>query len=221
MTWRLERRAGTAAELHDRPLDPGPSGRLVEVLEVTRHALVLGSTQPEADADPAAMEVTGTELARRRSGGGAVLLLPGRSTWIDVTISRDDRLWSDDVAIAFHWLGGVWASAARSLGVEAAVHVDRPLETRWSRRVCFAGIGAGEVVVGHRKMVGISQRRTRDGARFQCVVHRTWDPVPVLGLLALSDVDRAHGLVELSELATGLDVPGDQVVSAFVAALPP
>lgn len=220
MTWRVERRAGTATELHDRPLDPGPGGRSVEVLEVTRHALVLGSTQPETDADPAAIEVTGTELARRRSGGGAVLLLPGRSTWIDVTISRDDPLWSDDVAIAFHWLGGAWALAARSFGVEAAAHVDRPLETRWSRRVCFAGIGAGEVVVGHRKLVGISQRRTRDGARFQCVVHRTWDPAPVLGLLALSDVDRAHGLVELSEIATGLDVPGDQVVSALVAALP-
>jgi hypothetical protein len=219
LAWRVERRVGSATELHERALDPG-TGRRLEVLEVERPALVLGSTQPESTADPVAVRVTGTEVVRRRSGGGAVLLLPGRSTWIDVTIGRDDPLWSDDVAVAFHWLGRAWADAARRYGVDAEVFTGRPVENPWSRRVCFAGLGAGEVTVGHRKLVGISQRRTREGARFQCIVHRAWDPVPLLGLLAVDDLDRAYGLAQLADVATGLDLPTELVVNALVASLP-
>lgn len=218
--WAVEWRAGTASELHAREVDPGAGGRRVEVLEPTAPALVLGSTQPESAADPVAVAATGVDLVRRRSGGGAVLLLPGRSAWIDVTISRDDELWSDDVARAFHWLGHAWVRATRLLGVPAEVHTGPPRENAWSRRVCFAGVGAGEVLVEGRKLVGISQRRTRAGARFQCVVHRTWDPVPLLGLLALDDLDRADGLGALSGSATGIDLPPDAVVGALVSALP-
>ena len=43
--------------------------------------------------------------------------------------------------------------------------------TGWCPLVCFAGVGPGEVLAGGRKLVGISQRRTRAGARFQCAVH--------------------------------------------------
>jgi lipoate-protein ligase A len=218
--WHVEHRVGSAADLHGRDLDPGPTGRLVEVLEVRRPALVLGSTQQESAADPAAIVATGTEVVRRRSGGGAVLLLPGRATWVDVTIARTDPLWQEDVAVAFHWLGWAWANAARHFGVDAQVHTGRPAENPWSRRVCFAGLGAGEVIVGHRKLVGISQRRTREGARFQCIVHRSWDPVPLLGLLALEDLERAYAITSLLDVATGLDVETHQVLNALLLSLP-
>ena len=33
-------------------------------------------------------------------------------------------------------------------------------------------------------MVGISQRRTRGWARFQCAVYRRWDPAALVALLA-------------------------------------
>lgn len=219
MTWSVEHRVGSAADLHGRELDPG-TGRRLEVLEVERPALVLGSTQPESAADPVAIAATGTEVVRRRSGGGAVLLLPGRSTWVDVTIARDDTLWQDDVAVAFHWLGHAWAQAVRGLGIDARVHTGPPSTDPWARRVCFAGLGAGEVVVGPRKLVGISQRRTREGARFQCIVHRTWDPVPLLGLLALDDLERAYGLAQLADVATGLDLDTPTMVNALIASLP-
>jgi lipoate-protein ligase A len=220
VSWHVEHRVGSATDLHARELDPGPTGRRVEVLEVERTALVLGSTQQESAADPAAVLATGAEVVRRRSGGGAVLLMPGRSTWVDVTIARADPLWQEDVAVAFHWLGWAWANAARHFGVDAHVHTDRPNENPWSRRVCFAGLGAGEVVVGHRKLVGISQRRTREGARFQCIVHRTWDPVPLLGLLALEDLERARAITQLVDVATGLDAETHHVVNALLLSLP-
>ena len=113
-----------------------------------------------------------------------------------------------------------WAAAARRLGLDADVHTGRPVENPWSRRICFAGLGAGEVIVGPRKLVGISQRRTREGARFQCVVHRAWDPVPLLGLLALDDLERAYGLAQLADVATGLDADTAVIVEALVASLP-
>jgi hypothetical protein len=216
--WRVERRGGRAAELHGRDIDGG--GRLVELLEVTRPALVLGSRQADTEVDDVAVKATGIDVVRRRSGGGAVLLLPGRSAWIDVTIGRDDQLWTDDVAVAFHWLGAAWADALRALGMDVSAHLGRAVETMWSRRVCFAGLGVGEIVIDGRKLVGISQRRTRDAARFQCIVHRAWDPVPILGLLALTDDERANAVLELSHVAAGLDAPSEHVLNALVASLP-
>jgi hypothetical protein len=41
--------------------------------------------------------------------------------------------------------------------------------------VCFASVGPGEVVRGGSKVVGVSQRRTKDAARFQCTVFRSID----------------------------------------------
>lgn len=190
------------------------------VLEVERPALVLGSTQRETDVDLRALDAFDVELVRRRSGGGAVLLVPGQTLWIDVELPRHDELWDDDVGRASHWLGRSWMVALADLGVRAAVHSGGVLETAWSRRVCFGGLGPGEVTVDGRKVVGISQRRTREGARFQCVVHRRWDPVPVLGLLALHHRERAAALCELAETGAGLDVEDDRVLDALLRQLP-
>jgi lipoate---protein ligase len=217
--WRVTHLSGGAGDLHGRDLELG--GRTVTVLEVDRPAVVLGSTQPESDVDADACAAMDVDVVRRRSGGGAVLLLPGRSVWVDVTITRDDPLWDDDVGRASHWLGAAWAGAAVALGCDGAtVHTGRIAETAWSRRVCFAGLGPGEVVVGGRKLVGISQRRTREGARFQCVLHRVWDPVGLLGLLALDEGERVRGLVELADVGTGLDLPAAAVVAALEVRLP-
>jgi lipoate-protein ligase A len=216
--WHVERRVGGAGELHERAVDAG--GRLVELLEVSRPALVLGSRQADGEADEVAAKAAGIEVVRRRSGGSAVLLRPGRCTWIDVTITRDDPLWTDDVAVAFHWLGAAWADALRGLGLDASVHLGRLVETAWSRRVCFAALGAGEVVVDGRKLVGMSQRRTRDAARFQCLVNRVWEPAAILDLLALSDEERAQAIAALRDVGTGLDAPSEQVLSSLVASMP-
>lgn len=214
MPWTTLHLAGGADELHGRDLELG--GRTIAVLEVTRPALVLGSTQPADHVDAEACEAVGVDVVRRRSGGGAVLLLPGRSTWIDVTITRDDPLWDDDVGRAAHWLGAAWGDAVVELGCgRASVHTGPIVETPWSRRVCFAGVGPGEVLSGGRKLVGVSQRRTRDGARFQCAVHREWDPVGLLGLLRLDEGERVRALVDLADVATGLDVPAATVAAAL------
>lgn len=219
MTWRIAEHRGSAGELHDRPM---ADRRTVDVLVVERPSLVLGSTQRAEDVDTEVSEALLVEVARRRSGGGAVLLLPGDGVWLDVTIPAGDPLWDDDVARAFHWVGRAWAEALTGLGAlpELSVHTGAPVVGEWSRRVCFAGIGAGEVVAGHRKVVGISQRRTREAARFQCAVVGEWDPVPLLGLLRLTAGERVQGLRALREVALGVPVDPDALVDAFLAALP-
>ncbi|MCU1359572.1 MAG: hypothetical protein JWN99_861 [Ilumatobacteraceae bacterium] len=146
--------------------------RLAWWLQVDRPALVLGSAQPDSVVDHAACSAAGVEVVRRRSGGGAVLLLPGQCVWLDVVIPRSDPLWHDDIGRSMWWFGRVWADALASLGVaEVVVHHGPVQHTSWSRLVCFDGLGAGEVTVAGRKAVGISQRRTRDWMRLQSSVH--------------------------------------------------
>lgn len=210
--WPVLRLAGSAGELHARPL---ADGRLVEVLEVTAPALALGSAQPFSDA----REDAGVDVVRRRTGGGAVLLVPGECTWVDVTIPADDQLHDHDVARAFHWLGGAWAGALRSLGLDdVSVHTEAPVTNEWSSRICFAGVGAGEVLIGGRKVVGLSQRRTRSATRFQSVVFRRWDPDVLLALLTLEDVDEASSFLR-HRVAT-VDAGPDALISALLPALP-
>lgn len=217
--WEVTWERGSAAAFHARPV-PSEPVRSVQVLEVDRPALVLGSTQPDADADRPALLARGVELVRRRSGGGAVLLEQGASLWVDVVVPRTDPVWSDDVGVAFHWLGRAWADALGELDVVADVHRGPLLTTRWSRLVCFAGLGPGEVTVGGAKAVGIAQRRTRGGARFQCAVLHRWDAEAMVSLLALRPAGREVASAELAAVAVGIDRPAATVVEALLRHLP-
>ena len=131
---------------------------------------MIGSAQPASDFDARRLEVAGIELVRRRSGGGAVLVAPGAQVWLDVFVPNGDVLAEPDVARSFHWLGEVFAAALASVlgpsaeGGEIAVNRGARQSTTWSRTLCYAGLGAGEVTVARRKVVGMSQRRERAGA---------------------------------------------------------
>jgi lipoate---protein ligase len=88
--------------------------------------------------------------------------------------------------------------------------------SRWSRRICFAGLGPGEVTIGERKLVGMAQRRTRQGALFQCALPIAWDPAGLLDVLDLSDQERKRATSELAEMAMGT---GAALAAAVGAAL--
>ena len=216
------------AQLHARSASLlAPDGidvldRQVRLLHATDVGLVLGSGQPEADVDLARAGAAGFDVVRRRSGGGAVLVGPGRVVWIDVIVPRGDPLWEDDVGRAFWWLGDLWVSALAQAGLGCAeVWRDGLRRSPWSRLVCFAGLGPGEVTIGERKVVGMAQRRTRRGALFQCALPVSWDPAPLLDVLALDDRQRQLAVVELAEVALAV---GSEVAAAagaaFAAGLP-
>ena len=217
MSWSVDVRREPPGAFHARPL-PEPLTRAAWVCDPTEPALVLGSTQRDEVVDADACAAAGIAVVRRRSGGGAVLVEPGQVLWVDVLLPQGDPLWLDDVARAFLWLGQVWADALGDLGVEAQVHQGGLCTTQWSRLVCFGGLGTGEVVdADGRKLVGISQRRSRAGARFQCMAHAAWDPDRLVSLLALDD--RPTVVSALSDVARGVPAPLRTLQDRFLAQL--
>lgn len=222
VSWQVTERRASAAELHG--LVPTGTTRVAEWYEVTRPALVLGSAQRDEVVDVAACAAAGVDVVRRRSGGGVVLLVPGESLWLDVVVPRGDPLWDDDVARAMWWLGEVWREALEAVGVVGAeVHRGGLIHTPWSRLVCFDGIGSGEVVVGDRKAVGISQRRTREWLRLQSSVHLAWRAELLVSLLAPGADPDSPPLPTAGDLRTPvtLDAPAATVRAAVELALQP
>lgn len=220
-TWEVVRARGPAAAFHARPLE-APLARAVHLWEVERPALVLGSAQREDVVDLEACAAAGVEVVRRRSGGGAVLLDPGQVAWVDVELPRDDPLWVDDVGRAAWWLGERWGAALADLGVpDPHVHRGGLAATPWSPLVCFAGLGPGEVTAGRGgpKALGISQRRTRAGARFQCAVPLTWDVARLARLLRLDGAARAALVDDLATAVAAVAASPPDVADAFLTSL--
>ena len=139
------------------------------------------------------------------------MLLPGEFVWLDLVIPADDSLWLDDVGRAMLWVGELWQRALAGLGAAGEVHRGGLLATEWSRQVCFAGVGTGEVVAGGSKLVGISQRRTREYARFQSMCHLRWRPELVAALVAAPRPTA-------SDLATVASASRSSVVDVVVGA---
>jgi lipoate---protein ligase len=123
--WEVNTWKGEAGVHHGRPL-PEPFRRAVWVHEVVRPALVLGSAQSPDVVDGALAGRLGIEVVRRRSGGGAVLLVPGDVAWLDVLLPASDPLWEADVSRSGLWLGELWRSALDHVGVSGTeVHRGR------------------------------------------------------------------------------------------------
>ncbi len=102
-------------------------------------------------------------------------------------------------------------------GIAAEVHRGRPEWRSLGAVACFAGIGSGEVVASGSKAVGVSQRRTRGGARFRCIIHARWEPSALLGLVAQER--RTPELADrLQRVAAFPNV--DAIVERFVSLLP-
>ncbi len=178
--WRVEHVSGSAHDVFRGVSSSAPlvseriESPLVRFVSIDHPVLVLGSGQTES--------IVGNtpNVVKRRSGGGAVWLDPVEQLWADVLLPATHPLWDADLSRSFDWLGNVWVQTLRALGVDASltVHSGPMVTTDWSKLLCFAGRGPGEVFVNDRKLVGLSQRRGRAGALFQCglLLKWTFDP---------------------------------------------
>jgi len=225
----------TPAEVVGRPFPEASTPPTAWVVLPTGAALVVGSTQPPPRPGEQA-------VVRRRSGGGAVLVAPTSPLWVEVFVPTGDGLSSRQVDRAAWWLGEAWAEALAAVGVVGArVHRGGLEGGPWSRAVCFAGLGPGEVTLparpgparaarpsgrpagppggagraGGPKVVGLAQRRTRAGALFQCAALLTWDPGPLVRALDLPP----EAEEDLAGVAAGIGGTGDGLLAAFLAAL--
>ncbi len=192
---------GSASELHERPL---VSDRAVlELIEVDGPAIVLGSAQRSVLVHDRAE----AEVVHRRGGGGAVWVGPTDGVWFDITIPRDDKRWVADVGVAFGWLGDALELWLRPWLIEvqavATVHRGGLRAGPYSDLICFAGAGPGELFVDDRKLVGISQRRTREAARFMCWMPTVWSATQLVEAL-LDRTQIAEAMLAVGEAGVGL-----------------
>lgn len=89
----------------------------------------------------------------RASGGGAVLVGP----WLlrsMVVLPRAHAVAQHGPVGAARWYGDLHQRWLRAQGIVAAAVYEGPTVEHWA---CFAGRVRGEVVLGHRKIVGIAQ----------------------------------------------------------------
>lgn len=195
--------------------DPG-ARRLACICRPTASAIVLGSTQSPAEIDDQRRLVRGFELVKRRSGGGAVVVAPAAQVWVDLFVPRDDPLYEDDVARAAYFVADLWSSALVSNAVlEGSVDPIREFApTRFSRSVCFSGLGPGEVTVGGSKVVGVAQRRDRSGAWFFTMALLQNAQGALSELLVLDEEDRLALKSELESKIGALAVSADVLEGA-------
>ena len=213
----MERLHGPVSDLLRVEEPPADTSRLARIHEVAGPGLVLGSTQRAETADRHRAAIAGAEVLRRRSGGGAVLLSPGRQVWADFFIAATDPLWGDDVSRAVHWVGLLWSSVvAPFVAAPCSIHSGRLVADQWGRLVCFAGAGPGEVFMGGLKIVGVSQRRRRDRVRIQTTARLR------LGSADAGATDTDHSLdeLELLDLTPAERAAGRAVLASRCGAVP-
>ncbi|MAT05736.1 MAG: hypothetical protein CL424_11925 [Acidimicrobiaceae bacterium] len=218
----IDARRDNVATLHgDDPFADGPVVEpVVRICTPTAPAIVLGSRQTPELLDLVRVAARGLDVVRRRSGGGAVLLRPGDVVWIDLVLPHG--LAPDDVRGSMIWAGTCWQAALVELGAVAddvRVH-DGGMEcTPWSDLVCFAGLGPGEITTAGRKLVGLSQRRTRHGLRIQGQVHyrSLLDEMPPLFAAAVPSVP-IGSTATLAEVGLG-DRTSHDLAAALAAAV--
>lgn len=176
-SWRFKQLRDSAEAIHSREL---PAERAIWHASISESAVVLGSKQDASIVNQSSCQKEGIAIVHRRSGGGVVFLQADAHLWIDFVVPRDDELWRDDVGESMWWLGDLWADALAKCDIadrdQLRVHRGGFERSSLSDLVCFGGLGPGEVTLHGQKVVGISQRRTREMARFQCVVHQRWSP---------------------------------------------
>lgn len=218
----VERLVDGAGELHLRSPEV-VDGPAVWWCEVDRPAVVLGSRQDPALLDAQRCAARGIEIVRRRSGGGLVLLVPDEFVWVDLLVPPGaviDGVDPDDPRSLMVAAGRWWRTALVHLGDDPglAVHDGGMVVTPWSDLICFAGLGPGEVVDEGAKLVGLSQRRGRWGARIQGALHRRVDLERTASLLAGVRPDAPLPVVASRP---GLDVAAvvASLAASFAAAL--
>lgn len=213
----------TAQQLHARPF-PDSGDPELWICRPEAPALVIGSSQRPEQFDRQALASAGIELATRRSGGGAVWIDPEASVWIDLLAPKASPWYHDDLVETFRIAGRRWLAALSACRINADI-VDKtdvgPSRSQAASLVCWAGLGWGEITVNGAKIVGLSQRRTRWGARIQGLAVVDGSPNQAadwFSAMSPAQVGELHSLIGSEPLSLSTAQLEAEVVAAFARA---
>lgn len=102
------------------------------------------------------IERLGFKLVRRPTGGAALLHPEAHEITYSIVISRDNPIYSLDVASSSARIAEGIAMAVRRLGAEASV---RGSGEPWSASFCYINPGSSDVMIMGKKISGSAQRR--------------------------------------------------------------
>lgn len=210
-----------ALALSLRMLADGDGPALV-VHRVTPAAITCGRAQMKT-VDQTAVAGSGLALVPRASGGGPVLWDDDLIA-VDVILPTGDPRLAADIVAAYRWVGEAVASALVALGVAGARAVPPDEARAWpagdSAVFCFGGLSPWEVVVGTRKVLGLSQVRKQAGAVIQVGVPMRLDAARLasaIGAPAGTADDLTARACGVADLVPGAD--RDTVEQALVQEL--
>jgi lipoate-protein ligase A len=139
---------------------PSPREPTLRIYGWRPAAISLGKSQPIAEThDPAALLADGVDLVRRPTGGEAVLHEHERT--YAVVAAGGVEPFSGGPVDAYRKVALALVSALGHLGVGARAEEPSADRGRSRGAVCFQRLGAWEIAVSGRKLIGSSQFRRR------------------------------------------------------------
>lgn len=170
MKWLSQQNIGSVNDLHSYTCD---KSQLLAILNrPTSDSIVLGSSQSMTLLDSEKIKKTQIEICKRKTGGGLVYIDKVHDIWIDIYIPTTSSLYEINISKSFNWLGNTWIETLTELNRQLEPNLQivktKSKTDELSSLVCFAGLNHGEVLYCDRKVVGISQRRNKELAKFQC-----------------------------------------------------
>ena len=215
--WIVEDKELTTALAHAATLEEWKNPTLW-IVKAQDPCIVLGSSEREKPfIDFSYLEKESLSITSRRSGGGAVLVVPDDLLWVDIFIPRTSPLWEEDVKRSALWIGEVWLKAMQSISVSGTMHTESMERSPLSDLVCFAGKAPGEIFLNGRKIVGISQRRSRQGTRYQCALVLKWEPKHLVNAFKAAPV--ANIAQRIQSCGTNADCGRQDAIDALMKQL--
>lgn len=186
----------------------GASPPTLRLYSWSEPVVIIGVSQSVEDLDLDACRVRGYRVLRRLSGGTAVYH-DATEISIDLVVPLGTWFSPSDITKSYARFGRVIVEALARVG--AAV---RPVSVAEARRAvvppdlqpaCFGGLAPHELVVGGRKVVGLSQIRRRGAVAVQAAIYTRFPYGELAAVLRAANADTEQWQTALRRHAAGLD----------------
>ena len=154
-------------------------------------AFSFGYFQPiTAEVDVAACDACGIELVRRMTGGGTVV--HGWDVTYAVIVPHGSGVLPKAISASYCVISDCLINGFQRLGVDAKPQIEKPKQNDSQdgagegveANICLANPARYDVMIGGKKIAGLSQRRNQIGVMYQGYIALDMPPPDVLDLVS-------------------------------------